>query len=212
MSIKQVVIMTSTREAIYKRIVKRGRGSVFTNSDFYKYGSKEAVDKALSRLSGENIVLRITKGIYNYPVFSKLLNLPISPKTEEIVKAVARKNNSSMLIDKHRAANLIGLTEQTPAKQVFITDGPDAEIYLGKRCIKFSHTNQRIKELSKFTKASIIIQALNAVGRSRINESVLSRIKEVILKERINIAKCINYAPKWMQHELHKLENESIKQ
>ena len=199
--------MKSSKNIIYHKIIKKGRGSVFTNNDFYNNStSKEAVDKALSRLAKENKINRLARGIYNYPIYSKLLKRFIPPRAENVANAVARKHHTSMLVDRRRAANLLGLSEQVPAQQVFITDGPNAKINIGKRSIIFKHTTQNIEMLSKFKKASVIVQALNSVGQSGINNEILNKIKAIVREEHINMKKCVPFTPKWIQNEIKKLK------
>ena len=53
--------------AIKKRIIRKGRGTVFTPSDFLTMGSRAAVDKTLSRLVKDGTIRRLTQGVYDYP-------------------------------------------------------------------------------------------------------------------------------------------------
>jgi predicted transcriptional regulator of viral defense system len=42
-------------------------GSAFTPNDFFDIGRRDAVDKALSRLTAEGTIRRLARGLYEYP-------------------------------------------------------------------------------------------------------------------------------------------------
>src|SRR4051812_1498908 len=57
----------SIQSRILARIRRGGRGRVFVSKDFLTAGSREAVDQALSRLSREDTIRRLGRGLYYYP-------------------------------------------------------------------------------------------------------------------------------------------------
>ena len=59
---------------------KCGRGSIFFVSDFVSYGNRNAVNKALERLTEKGLMLRAARGIYCYPKIEKVYGLgPVPP-------------------------------------------------------------------------------------------------------------------------------------
>lgn len=52
---------------ILQRVKIRGRGWVFTASNFVELGSRDAVDETLSRQSQGGIIRKLTRGTYDYP-------------------------------------------------------------------------------------------------------------------------------------------------
>lgn len=59
--------MSSMADRMLKRIRAKGRGWVFTPKHFLDFGSRGAVDIALSRLAQSNAIRRTGRGIYDYP-------------------------------------------------------------------------------------------------------------------------------------------------
>lgn len=65
----------SIENTILNFVRKCGRGTVFFPSDFSKIGEKSAVLKALERMTDDDIVIRVARGIYCYPKIDKELGL-----------------------------------------------------------------------------------------------------------------------------------------
>ena len=114
-------------QAIDLRIVAaihgRGRGSVFVPSDFLKIGSRGAVDVALHRLARQGTIRRLARSVYDFPKEHSVLG-PLAPSTEELARALAGRDRTRLQPAGAYAANALGLSEQVPAKAVFLTDGP----------------------------------------------------------------------------------------
>ncbi|WP_371395580.1 DUF6088 family protein [Fretibacter rubidus] len=108
---------------IKAKIVRKGRGYVFTPSDFLNVGTRAAVNQALSRLAKKGLIRRLTHGIYDYPKISPRLGA-LSPKPDDVAQAVACKGGQVLSVSPAKAANLLGLTTQVPAKLVYLTNGP----------------------------------------------------------------------------------------
>lgn len=54
----------STAKTIRSRVLRVRRGEPFTNTRFLKLGSRESVDKTLSRLVEEGVLQRIAGGVH----------------------------------------------------------------------------------------------------------------------------------------------------
>src|SRR5213080_3909473 len=53
--------------AMLARIKARGDGWVFSPTDFFELGSRDAVDKALSRMAATGTIRRVVRGLYDLP-------------------------------------------------------------------------------------------------------------------------------------------------
>ena len=124
--------MQTIDSELKSRIYGHGRGSVFTPNDFLDLGGRDAVDKALSRLATRGEVRRLARGLYEYPREHPELGT-LSPDIEKVAKALAGKDRLRLQPAGAYATNLLGLSEQVPAKAVFLTDGPS------RRCWKDCH-------------------------------------------------------------------------
>src|SRR5450631_3993768 len=97
----------------------RGRGSVFVPADFLGIGSREAVDLALHRLARKGTLRRLARGVYDFPKEHPVLG-PLSPSAEAVARAMAGRDHTRLQPAGAYAANALGLSEQVPAKAVFL--------------------------------------------------------------------------------------------
>lgn len=100
---------------ITQRIKAKGRGAIFAPSDFLDMGSRASVDQALSRLADQGMIRRLTRGLYDYPKISSRIGI-LSPSTDDVAKAIARKDNQVLQVSPAMAANQLGLSTQVPSK------------------------------------------------------------------------------------------------
>jgi hypothetical protein len=121
--------MPSSGQSIEKKILSRNygskRGAIFTPGTFLDLGSRQAVDLTLHRLVEKKILRRIARGLYEYPREHPELGT-LSPDIQAVAKALAGKDRIRLQPAGAYATNLLGLSEQVPAKAVFLTDGPSA--------------------------------------------------------------------------------------
>jgi Family of unknown function (DUF6088) len=73
-------------------------------------------------------------------------------------------------------ANLLGLSNQVPARAVYLSDGPDRTYRIGKTALVFKHT--ALKEAGfKLRESALIVQALKSLGPDRITPEVSAKIR-----------------------------------
>ncbi|GAA3842877.1 DUF6088 family protein [[Pseudomonas] carboxydohydrogena] len=113
---------------------------VWTPSDFVDLASRDAVDKALQRMTTAETLRRIDRGLYDQPGFNKLTEKPNPPDPRSVIDAVGRRDQTRMLVDGMTAANDLGLTDAVPAKIVVHTDARRRAIKLGNVIITFRPT------------------------------------------------------------------------
>lgn len=110
-------------QQIVRRATAKGRGAVFTPSDFLDLGSRAAVDQALSRIARAGRLRRVTRGLYDYPRIDPQLG-PLTPSTYAVAQALARETGSLVQVAGAQAANMLGVSLQVPAQTTYLTDGP----------------------------------------------------------------------------------------
>ena len=193
--------MQNAANKVISKIYGMGRGWVFTPNDFFAFGSRSSIDKALSRLVTEGTIRRLNRGLYDYPKTHPALGV-LSPNPDAVAKAL--KGEASVRIKPFGAyaANILGLTEQVPARIVFLTDGPFKTVRVGKQEIRLKHTTP--KNMATAGKASgLVIEALRELGKANIDEIVISKLQERLgEKEKRQLLKDLHYAPEWMQKHL----------
>src|SRR5213595_832658 len=126
-------------------IYGRGRGSVFVPADFLDLGSRQAVDIALHRLAQKGTIRRLARGVYDFPKEHPVLGL-LSPSADAVAKALAGRDRTRLQPSGAYAANILGLSEQVPAKTVFLTDGPSRTVKIGPTTIQLRRTTPRNME------------------------------------------------------------------
>ncbi|SFF90280.1 DUF6088 family protein [Prevotella sp. KH2C16] len=135
----------SIENKILAKSKKCGRGSVFFIGDFVSYGNRNAVNKALERLTEKGLILRVARGIYCYPKIEKVYGLGVvSPSLEDIAKAMAKRDGAKIVPTGLFAQYQLGLTQQVPMNVVYLTDGASRTINLGEgKNIKFKRSSPR---------------------------------------------------------------------
>src|SRR5256885_1505499 len=151
---------------ILTRIHGRGRGSVFVPGDFLDLGSREAVDITLHRLARERTIRRQGRGVYDFPKEHPVLGL-LSPSADTVARALAGRDRTRLQHAGAYAANILGLSEQVPAKAVFLTDGPSRTVKIGPTTIQLRRTTPRNMEAAGRL-SGLLMRALRDLGEEHI--------------------------------------------
>ncbi|MCU0440747.1 MAG: DUF6088 family protein [Raineya sp.] len=172
-------------------------GSVIFVDDFLDYGNHESVKKALLRLKEKEILVRLAHGIYLYPKIDNELGV-LFPSTEEIAKAIARRDKARIVPTGVQALNKLGLSTQVPMKVVYLTDGAARTVKVGKRTITFKKTSPK-NLLVKGEISSLAIQALKTIGQNKIDEKTIQKIQSILKNEKKeNIINDAKLSPAWV--------------
>ena len=181
-----------------KRIRAAEIGSVFVASDFADVTENVKVGVSLSRLEEEGIIMRVMRGVYYKPGYSKLLGEYIAPAPDAVADAIARNYGWSIVPCGDTVLNLLGLSTQVPAVWSYVSDGPYKEYSYDGTTIKFKHTANR--EISKISpKTALVIQAIKTLGKGNIrNDTVEKIISETTPDERKIMLAEAQYATSWI--------------
>ena len=170
-----------SRTAILNRIGAGPDRTVWTPSDFADLASRDAVDKALQRLTNDHTLRRLDRGLYDQPSFNKLTQKPNPPDPRSVIDAVGRRDQTRMLVDGMTAANDLGLTDAVPAKIVVHTDARRRPIKLGKVAITFRPTAAS-KLFWAGRPAMRVVQALHWQRDLLAREGEGDRVKQKLAK------------------------------
>lgn len=198
-------------QAIDSRIVAairaRGRGAVFVPADFLDIGSREAVDVALHRLAREGTIRRLARGVYDFPKEHPVLGL-LAPSAEDIAQALAGRDRTRLQPAGAYAANALGLSEQVPAKAVFLTDGPARTVKIGPTTIQLRRTTPKNMEAAGRL-SGLLIQALRELGQEHVTPERRDHLKRTLPAEkRRELLKDLRLAPAWMHPIFRELAEE----
>ena len=201
--------MQSIEDKIYAMIRLNGRGSVFTNSDFYHIGNRTTVTWSLSSLRGRGIIRPLLSGIFDYPIYSELLQEWLAPDVDAVAQAIARKNQWHIQITGESALNYLGLSTQVPGRYLYLSDAQSREYQLMNSTIEFNRSPLKQSKF-KSRQTEIITQALLSLGESNLNDAVITKITDFITeKEKPRILKDSRYAPAWIGELLRNIISNS---
>jgi len=188
---------------IFDRMKKAKRGLVFFTSDFAVYGNSKACNKALERLSKQEKIMRVGRGIYTIPRKSRFFGR-VSPGIEEIAQGIARRDKARIIPSGLFAENLLGLSTQVPMKIVYLTDGTPRKLMIDEMSLIFKKTSPR--NLATWGKISgLVIQALKSIKKERLTDDEIEKVVIILKKENPKyLSNDIKLAPEWIREIMRK--------
>lgn len=157
-------------------------GSVFSTVDFADVIENSRVGVILSRLEEDGVIRRVMRGIYDKPVYNDFLKEYIAPSPSLVAEALARNFGWTIVPCGDTALNILGLSTQVPAAWSYVSDGTYKEYTYDNTTIKFKRTTN--KEISKLSyKTALIVQALKALGKDNIDDTIINKLKNDLTAE-----------------------------
>lgn len=201
--------MDSIKKQIEEIITSSPRGTIFFPDSFVGIGSAEAVRATLGRLVKSELLLRVAQGIYCYPKIDKWDGVYLKPSIEEIATAIALRDKVRIIPTGEYVLNMLGLSTQVPGNVLFLTDGSQRKISVGKgKGISFKHTSEMRSFAYKSRLMQMIIFSLKEIGENNLTEDKLQ-----IIKSHLNNVPQEDYlqdeqlAPVWIRKILTTLKN-----
>lgn len=192
---------------IVAAIRRRGRGFVFVPTDFLDIGSREAVDVALHRLVRQGMIRRLARGVYDFPKEHPVLGL-LAPPAEAVARALAGRDRTRLQPAGAYAANVLGLSDQVPAKVVFLTDGPTRTVRIGPTTIQLRRTTPKNMDAAGRL-SGLLIQALRELGQEHVTQERRDHLKRILpADKRRELLKDLRLAPAWMHPIFRELAEE----
>ncbi|WP_205679162.1 DUF6088 family protein [Aquisphaera insulae] len=175
--------------------------------DFLDLGSRQAVDVTLHRLAKKGTIRRLARGLYDYPKEHPALGT-LSPSADAIARALAGRDRTRLQPAGAYAANVLGLSEQVPARAEFLTDGPSRTVRVGNTTIQLRRTTPR--NMAAAGKLSgLVVQALRALGEPHVTPDRIEHLRRTIPAEkRRELSKDLSVAPAWMHPILRRIAEE----
>ena len=191
-------VPSSTDAAVARRVQRAAPGAVFTPALFARAGSRAAVDKALQRLVERGALRRLARGLYDKPRQDPMLGT-LWPSVDEVVKALSGKDRLRMQPTGAYAANLLGLSDQVPARVEFLTDGTGRTVQVGPMRIVLKRTTPR-QMAAAGRSSGLVIQALRSLGPEHVGPERLERLRRMLpAAERRGLLDDLALAPTWMR-------------
>src|ERR1700730_13442144 len=190
--------MQTMRDQIVARIERLGEGKAFSAKDFLDIASRGTIDMALGGLARSGTIRRIWRDLYDMPKVNPTLGGKLSPDIDEAAQAIARRQRWKIVPEGAWAANLLGLSTQVPAKIIYLTDGPNNEVPIGRRSIYFKHA--RPKALAGLEgKFALVVQALRHLGKEAVGPREIAMLKAALSPaEKRKLVKDTRFGVDWI--------------
>lgn len=189
-------------------IQKKPRGEPFTSSSVIRFGTRPAVDQALSRLTKAGEIVRVTQGVYVRPEKNRFVGM-VMPEPFKVVKAIAKQSNELVQISGAEAARKFGLTTQVSTQPVFFTTGPNRYFKMGALEVSLKHVSRKKIPLPE-SQAGLAIQALWHLGKENTSTQSIKMIKNKLSPEEFNqFINAKSEMPAWMSNIILQFEKEN---
>ena len=167
---------------IREKINQSEYGTVYVAVDFVDISDKTNINAYLARLAEEGLIRRVMRGVYYKAEYNEMLGEYVTPTVDNVALALARNFGWTIVPCGDVALNILGLSTQVPATYVYVSDGTYKEYTFHDITIQFKRTTNR--EVSKLSyETALVIQALKALGKDQINDSVITRLQSILTAE-----------------------------
>ena len=195
--------MNTLPETILKEALSLPEGGVLSPKEFLHLASRSAIDQAFSRLARMGKLLRVARGIYSVPVSSRFGQR--APASEKLVKALAEQSGEIVVPHGANAANALGLTQQVPIREVYLTSGKTRKLQLGRSEVLVKHAPRWMLTLGA-RPAGAAIRALAWVGQTHAETSLASLHRTLPHSEWQALLQARATLPDWMAQAIGKEE------
>ena len=188
----------NAKERVLDHIRSQGLEKAFTAKDLVAVAPRGTVDVSLSRLSKEGTIRRIGRGIYDCPRRSDLLGTSVASDIDQAAQAIARKHRWTITPDGATAANTLGLSQQVPAKIIYLSDGPTRQITVGRQKVSFRHASPKDLKMPHYS-SRLITQALRFLGKENVDSMAIDRLRRTIpTEDKVKFLEDAHYATGWI--------------
>jgi hypothetical protein len=170
-------------------------GGVLSPKEFLHLGSRAAVDQAFSRLAMESKLLRVGRGAYVCPVSSRFGTR--APAPEKVVESLAAQNGEIVAPHGATAANALGLTQQVPIRDVYVTSGRTRTLKLGRSEVLVKHVPRWMLALGTGP-AGAAVRALAWMGPEHTGKALVTLHRTLPSAEWRALASLRGALPSWM--------------
>ena len=193
---------------IYGRICASTPGKVWTPGDFADFGSQEAITKTLQRLSAAGRIRHIDHGLYDRPRLNRLTGQPAGVDYRAAIEAIARREQTRILVDGMTAANDLGLSDAVPGRVIVHSDTRLKRLQLDNLTVTFrltspsklywaGHPAMRIVQALHWLKSKLDDPKEKQIIRGRIHRLLSDPKRGPALRKDLNEG--LATLPAWMQ-------------
>jgi Family of unknown function (DUF6088) len=194
---------------IHRRIKGKGRSAVFTPKDFIDLGSRAAVDKSLSRLTHDGVLVRLRNGVYHYPKAHPRLGT-LAPDADTVARALV--GAAPLQVTGAAALNALGLSTQVPARTIYWSDRSYKDVPIGRRVVSIRKASPR-RLAAAGRPSGPVIQALKHLGPDKVDPAVVEKLRATLsraTKDDLSsfVKRYPRKVPDWMQLPVSKITSD----
>lgn len=188
-------------EIILQQARSLPEGGVLSPKEFLHQGTRAAVDQAFSRLVKTGKLLRVARGVYTAPVDGRFGSR--APAPHKVVLSFAEQTGETVVPHGASAANALGLTQQVPIREVYLTSGRTQTLKLGRLDVLMKHAPRWMLALGS-RPAGAAVRALAWIGPSHADVSLVSLRRTLSRSEWQALASARAALPGWMAQAIGK--------
>ena len=171
-------MMVNYTTKVKEIIANHKAGWVFTHMDFAHLENLATVERVLSRLVISEEIKRVRRGIYYIPEISRWGEVP--PSQSAIIQALSRGMKTEFVPDGANALYQLGLTQQVPMKQVYLTDKQISTITIGKNEIEFKKVSPKKLSGAK-NGVAVYLSAIEYLGKNEaLQEDIQTKVANIL--------------------------------
>jgi hypothetical protein len=190
-------------QKVLRRVKRLGAGAVFTRADFVDLASTHAIGMVFQRLLRKRRLRRVARGLYDVPRSHPMVG-QLSAKSDEIARAIARRDGLRLEPTEAQAANLLNLSEQVPARIAYATNRRGRRLKVGGRSIEFQQRSSR--QMAAGRDSTLVMAALRSLGPRQIKTHHIAHLRKLLPSaDRRRLLKDLRYAPAWMHPHLREI-------
>ena len=167
---------SSVKSKIWKKIQRHGPGWAFCAKDFLSEHPRNSVDTALFHLEKSGLIRKVCRGIYDYPIFSVILQELTPPNMDHVAAAIARNLNLEIQASGNAALNYLRLSTQVPARYTWLWTAAGRSFHIGKNHLHFQKASR--KDFSpKLPQSRMLVQAIRVLGSDALATEMRNKLK-----------------------------------
>lgn len=195
----------SVMQQVRACIEQQPLGKPFTPSLLFAYGSRSAVDQALSRLAKAGEIERLGRGLFVRPEISRFAGR-VMPDASAVAEALAERTGAVVGIHGAEAARRLGLSTQMSMQPVFNTTGPSRRLRVGNLEMRLSHVSPRKLALAG-RPAGMALSALWYLGREAVMPETIEKLRQRLPAEEFTVLlQNKSVMPAWMSDAFLRFE------
>lgn len=186
---------------IERKIDRCKCGTLFFQDSFEGFAPKY-VSNVLSGLVKNGKLVRIAQGIYLKPKQTRFGI--VYPSVAEVVAVIAKRDHAQVLPSGYTALNRLGLSEQVPALETYVTSGSARHITINGMDVELK-TSVPKTFAPKNEVMAMLFLALRTWGQAELDGEIRQNIVRLLLpyvEQKESLKKDLVYAPAWIREYL----------